>query len=49
MTSGVHLLPRDIVARAIDNEMKASGDEFVFLDCTHLEGNDLKEQFSKHL
>jgi L-aspartate oxidase len=39
------LAPRDIVARAIDNEMKASGDEYVSLDCTHLDGNDLKESF----
>ncbi|MBN1416859.1 MAG: L-aspartate oxidase [Bacteroidales bacterium] len=39
------LAPRDIVARAIDNEMKASGDEYVFLDCTHLDGKDLKEYF----
>ena len=39
------LAPRDIVSRAIDNEMKTSGDEYVFLDCTHLDGNDLKESF----
>jgi L-aspartate oxidase len=39
------LAPRDIVARAIDNEMKASGDEFVFLDCTHLGGDDLRNNF----
>jgi len=39
------LAPRDIVARAIDNEMKTSGDEFVFLDCTHLNGDDLKNSF----
>ena len=38
------LAPRDIVARAIDNEMKIRGDEYVFLDCRHL---DL-EAFQKH-
>jgi L-aspartate oxidase len=39
------LAPRDIVARAIDNEMKTSGEEFVFLDGTHLDGEDLKQSF----
>jgi L-aspartate oxidase len=38
------LAPRDIVARAIDQEMKIGGTEFVFLDCRHL---DL-EAFKKH-
>lgn len=39
------LAPRDIVARAIDNEMKASGEEHVFLDCRHLNNEELKKHF----
>ncbi|MCK4662392.1 MAG: L-aspartate oxidase [Bacteroidales bacterium] len=39
------LASRDIVARAIDNEMKIRGDEHVFLDCTHLNNEQLKCHF----
>lgn len=38
------LAPRDIVARAIDNEMKIAGTENVFLDCRHFS----KEKFIEH-
>ena len=39
------LAPRDIVARAIDNEMKISGTEHVYLDCRHMDLQAFKEHF----
>lgn len=39
------LAPRDIVARAIDNEMKISGLDFVYLDCRHLDPEALISHF----
>ena len=41
----LELAPRDIVARAIDSEMKKKNLESVFLDLTHKNENEIKEYF----
>jgi L-aspartate oxidase len=39
------LAPRDIVARAIDSEMKITGTEHVWLDCRHMDQQKFRQHF----
>ncbi len=39
------LAPRDIVARAIDNEMKNRGEDHVYLDVTHKNADETRRHF----
>ncbi|MDQ3142637.1 MAG: L-aspartate oxidase [Bacteroidota bacterium] len=39
------LAPRDIVARAIDSEMKAKGHDYVLLDCKNISEENFKSHF----
>jgi len=43
--TAAELAPRDVVARAIDNEMKVHGYEHVYLDITHRGGSFVRDRF----
>ena len=43
--SRLELAPRDVVARAIDSELKIRGEEYVYLDITHKSSSEIQNSF----
>ncbi|MYI83982.1 MAG: L-aspartate oxidase [Rhodothermaceae bacterium] len=43
--SRAELAPRDIVARAIDDQLKNRGENYVFLDVSHIQAREIEENF----